>query len=121
MCRMCIWMIYRKSMDFYRGKDCQELENELKEIMEQAQNNQDAPNGIWGHFQALTSKRFLRPFLCVGVIYTLFHLSGFNIISGTYTHIFLEVCDINRLRNPGYEFGEICVYELIASHLCRPM
>ena len=28
---------------------------------------------------------------------------------------------ICRLRNPGYEFGEICVYKLIASHLRRPM
>ena len=83
-------------MEFYRGKDCQGLEDELKEIMEQAQNNQDAPNDICGHFQALASKRFLRPFLCVGVIYTLFHLSGFNIISGTYTHFFLEVYDINK-------------------------
>ena len=27
----------------------------------------------------------------------------------------------NRLRNPGYEFGEICVYKLIVSHLRRPM
>ena len=26
-----------------------------------------------------------------------------------------------RLWNPGYELGEICVYKLIASHLCRPM
>ena len=26
-----------------------------------------------------------------------------------------------RLRNPGYKFGEICVYKLIASHLRRPM
>ena len=26
-----------------------------------------------------------------------------------------------RLRNPGYKFVEICVYKLIASHLCRPM
>ena len=26
-----------------------------------------------------------------------------------------------RLQNPGYKFGEICVYKSIASHLCRPM
>ena len=25
------------------------------------------------------------------------------------------------LQNPGYKFGEICVYKLIASHLRRPM
>ena len=28
---------------------------------------------------------------------------------------------IIRLRNPGYELGEICVYKLIAFHLHRPM
>ena len=28
---------------------------------------------------------------------------------------------IVRLRNPGYRFGEMCVYKLIASHLRRPM
>ena len=26
---------------------------------------------------------------------------------------------MTRLRNPGYKFGEICVYNLIASHLLR--
>ena len=26
-----------------------------------------------------------------------------------------------RLLNPGYKFGEICVYKMIASHLRRPM
>ena len=35
-------------------------------------------------------------------------------ISGAYNVM-------SRLRNPGYEFGEICVYKLIASHLHRPM
>ena len=28
---------------------------------------------------------------------------------------------ITRLQNPGYGFGEICVYKFIASHLRRPM
>ena len=28
---------------------------------------------------------------------------------------------MTRLRNPGYKFGEICVYKLIVSHLPRPM
>ena len=81
-------------MDFYRGKDYQQQEDELNEIMEQAQ-NKDVPNNISGHFQVLTSRRFLRPFLCVGVIYTLFQLSGFFVIS-TYAHIFLEECEINN-------------------------
>ena len=79
-------------MDFYRGKDYHQQEDELKEIMEQA-GNKDVPNNIWGHFRVLASRGFLRPFLCVGVIYTLFHLSGFNVIN-TYTHIFLEECEI---------------------------
>ena len=35
-------------------------------------------------------------------------------------HLKLD-CIMTRLRNPGYEFGEICVYKLIASHLRRPM
>ena len=30
-------------------------------------------------------------------------------------------CVVTRLRNPGYEFGEIFVYKLIVSHLRRPM
>ena len=33
----------------------------------------------------------------------------------------VDVCLMFRLGNPGYEFGEICVYKLIVSHLCRPM
>ena len=34
----------------------------------------------------------------------------------------LHVCFLMiRLRNPGYEFGEICVYKLILFHLRRPM
>ena len=91
---MSIFWTCRKSMDFYRGNDYHQQEDELKEIMKQT-GNKDVPNNIWGHFQVLTSLRFLRPFLCVGVLYTLFQLSGFTVIN-TYTHIFLEECEISN-------------------------
>ena len=81
-------------MDFYRGK-CQQHEDELKEIMKQA-GRKEIPNDIWGYFKPLKSRSFLKPFLCVGGLYALIELSGINLISHTYTHIFLEEREINN-------------------------
>ena len=52
----------------------------------------------------------------------LLRASGGNYDRPTRERLLWDISSvITRLRNPCYEFGEICVYKLIASHLRRQM
>ena len=75
-------------MIFYRGKDFTELEKELQEIIELAENNPDLEKESL--FQVFKSPDFLRPFKCVGLLTILLNMSVVLVID-EYTHIFLEV------------------------------
>ena len=98
--KICMFILrtYRKSMDFYRGKDYQQQEDELNEIMEQAQ-SKDVPNNISCHFQVLTSRHFLRPFLCLGHLVSSTHCSSCQVFlwsAPTHTYSWRNVKSIMK-------------------------
>jgi hypothetical protein len=80
---------FRKSLTFFRGEDFSGLEEEISEITE-ASNKRDTLNN-WGWrscAKRVCSGAFLKPFCCVGVLYNLFRLSGYSIVTH-YTATYL--------------------------------
>ena len=78
---------YRKSIAFYRGKECCFKEDELQAIIEKEANE---PSSKSGQLTMLKSQAFLRPFICAGVLFILNNMTGIYIII-TFSASFLEV------------------------------
>jgi hypothetical protein len=81
---------FRKSLRFFRGEYFLGLEEEISEITE-ARNKRDTLNNQGWRLcsKRLCSRAFFKPFCCVGVLYNLFRLSGYSIVTH-YTATYLE-------------------------------
>ena len=82
----------RKSIAFYRGKECCFKEDELQAIMEKEANEPSSKSNLhfWGRLTILKSQAFLRPFICAGVLFILNNMTGIFIIV-TFSASFLKV------------------------------
>ena len=83
---------YRKSIAFYRGKECCHKEKELQAIMENEANEVSSTTNInlCGQLTIFKSQAFLRPFICAGVLFILNNMTGIFIIV-TFSASFLKV------------------------------
>ena len=72
----------RKSLQFFRGPDYN-ISDEINEIKEKhlskLEHQGKSKSWIWT-FQRIASPAFLKPFLCVGVLFMLTEWCGFNVI-----------------------------------------
>ena len=80
--------IYSSSLLRIRGSTYCSLKTELEEIIN-AKKLKDSANNFKKSVSIISSRVFLKPFACVGVIYFLFRLSGSVVISH-YTATFFE-------------------------------
>ena len=82
----------RKSIAFYRGKECRFKEDELQAIIEKEANEPSSKSNLhfWGRLTILKSQAFLRPFICAGVLFILNNMTGIFIIV-TFSASFLKV------------------------------
>ncbi len=86
-------------MSFFHGPDFSELDSELaaiieaKELKDKTANDFAESNGEKRQFlraaSELMSGVFLRPFSCIGVIYIIYELSGFEVVTA-YAQTFFE-------------------------------
>ena len=82
----------RKSLAYYRGDDNERIRKELEEIVEAKKAKFNHSNKSF--LGIVCSGEFWRPFSCVGVIFILFRLSSFSILSH-YTAPFLDRAQIS--------------------------
>ena len=84
--------ISRKSLSFYRGEDNDKVREELQEIVDAKESkcNQSKKSFLG----IVSSGEFWRPFSCVGILFILFRLSSYSILSH-YTAPFLDKAHIS--------------------------
>ena len=80
-------------MTFFRGGDNEDVRKELLDIVD-AKEAKDNNRSLLSYYGTPTSKEFWKPFSCVGVIFILFRLSCFSILSH-YTAPFLDRAGIS--------------------------
>ena len=79
-------------MVFFRGGDNEDVRKELQDIVDsKKEKNHQAEESFLG---IATSRDFWKPFSCVGLIFILFRLSSFSILSH-YTAPFLDRAEIH--------------------------
>ena len=83
---------FSASMLTIRGKCYHSVEEELEEIIN-AKDLKGSTNSFMKSISLVSSKTFLVPFACVGVILILFRLSGFVVISH-YTATYFELIGV---------------------------
>ena len=83
---------FSQSLAYYRGGESVQVRKELQEIIRAKDSKGSQSNRSF--LSIVTSGEFWRPFSCVGVLFILFRLSGFSILSH-YTAPFLERARIN--------------------------
>ena len=82
----------RKSLAFYRGEDNDKVRKEMEEIVDARETKCKQPKkSLLG---IVSSGQFWRPFSCVGVLFILFRLTSFSILSH-YAAPFLEKAHIS--------------------------
>ena len=82
----------RKALTFYRGGDNENVRKEIEEIVDARDTKCKLPkNSLLG---IVSSGQFWRPFSCVGVLFILFRLTSFSILSH-YAAPFLEKAHIS--------------------------
>ena len=96
---------------YYRGGYNENVRKELQEIVgsKEAKCNQSKMTIIG----LVTSEQFWRPFSCVGIIFILFQLSSFSILSN-YAAPFLDRAGISL--DPLLASVIICIFRLVSSH-----
>ena len=79
-------------MTYYRGGDNEKVQEELKEIVDAKEAKCNQPKKSF--LGIVSSGEFWRPFSCVGVLFVLFRLTSFSILSH-YAAPFLERAKIS--------------------------
>ena len=79
-------------MTYYRGGDNEKVQEELKEIVDAKEAKCNQPKKSF--LGIASSGEFWRPFSCVGVLFVLFRLTSFSILSH-YAAPFLERAKIS--------------------------
>ena len=70
----------RKSMEFFQGSIDPGVEEEVNAIIENATMTKGKEGYINGSLRQLTSNSFLKPFLCIGILYWSYNMSGYGVI-----------------------------------------
>ena len=80
----------KKSLQYFRGKEF-DVTNEINEIQEKHLEKQSSMGNSWDRtLRRLLSPAFLKPFSCIGVIWSLNMLSGFPVFAN-YQYDFMEM------------------------------
>ena len=82
----------RKALAFYRGGDNEKVRKEIEEIVDAKDTKCQQPKK--SILRIVLSGQFWRPFSCVGVLFILFRLTSFSILSH-YAAPFLEKAHIS--------------------------
>ena len=76
-----ILLTLRKSIQFYRGAVSQGIEEEFKDIIENATMRKYKEGYICGSLRQLTTPSFLKPFSCIGILYLFYNISGYGVVT----------------------------------------
>ena len=82
----------RKSLIYYRGEYNENVRKDLQEIV--GSNKVNCNQSKMSYISFVTSGQFWRPYSCVGIIFILFQLSSFSILSH-YNAPFLDKAGIS--------------------------
>ena len=82
----------RKALAFYRGGDSEKVRKEIEEIVDARDTKCQQPKK--SILRIVFSGQYWRPFSCVGVLFILFRLTSFSILSH-YAAPFLEKAHIS--------------------------